>query len=85
MIGICKNFFKNMQTNYELNPKRELARQIRMKEFNVDMENEMDGVSPDGKFYRVKPIHENRIFAKEGEVPEKLMRKLTTARVSGAY
>lgn len=43
MIGICKEFFKNMCTDDDFNPKRALARQIRMREFNVDAEDEICG------------------------------------------
>ena len=77
IIGIAKNFFKNLQVDYEVNPKRELARQIRMKDFNVDQEV---GISPCDRFYRIQPEKEDRIHDKEQEIPMGLMRKLTSMR-----
>lgn len=84
IIGICKTFFNNMRTDIVLNPKRELARQMRMRDFNVDPYNEVDGCSPDEKFLRIKPEVDERIYAKEGGseagAPAALMRKMTTLR-----
>jgi len=54
-----------------------------MKEFNIDQYDEITGVSPDGKFYRVKPETDERIYAKDPEQtwePAKLLRRLTTCR-----
>ena len=50
IISIAKNFFKNLQVDHEVNPNRELARQMRMKDFNVDQEV---GISPCDRFYRI--------------------------------
>ena len=36
MIGICKTFFDSLRTDIEIDMKRELARQIRMSDFNVE-------------------------------------------------
>ena len=85
IIAICKTFFNSLRTDLEINPKRELARQIRMGEFNVDQEDEIEGVSPDGKYWRLKPEIDDRIYAKEGgdesAAPMKLMRRMTTVRM----
>ena len=61
IMDICKQFFKRTQTDYQIVPRRELARQIRFKAFGVDTEDQANGVSPDGMFYKLMPTTDRRI------------------------
>ena len=50
---------------------------MRLKAFNVDVEDEVEGVSPDGRFYRVNPRYEGRILVRGEEIPAELQRYMT--------
>ena len=58
-------------------PKRELARQMRLRLFNVDTEDEIEGRSPDGKFLKIKPSKEGRILVKGQQIPEEYARMMS--------
>ena len=77
IIDIVKQFFKRTRTDFQIVPKRELARQIRLKLFNVDVEDEINGRSPDGQFYKVNPKRMGRILWKGEEIPEDFARQMS--------
>ncbi len=69
IMDICKQFFKRTQTDYQIVPRRELARQMRLKAFNVDIEGGPEAISPDGRFFKLYPKTNGRIkkYLQEGE------------------
>lgn len=64
IIDIVKQFFKRTRTDYQVIAKRELTRQMRLRVFHVDVEDEIDGVSPDGLYFKLYPQVEGRILVK---------------------
>ena len=74
MIDVVKQFFKRTRTDFQVNIKRELGRQIRFRLFNVDQEDEEDGMSPDGQYWKVGPTKTGRILWKGEQIPEDYAR-----------
>ena len=67
LIDVVKQFFKRTRTDFKIVPRRELARQMRLRRFHVDVDDETkEGRSPDGQFYAIKPRNEGRILIREG-------------------
>ena len=69
IVDIVNQFFKRTHVGFKVCPKRELTRQKRMRQLGIDMDNEVDGVSPDGKFYRISPETSGRIIVRGDDVP----------------
>ena len=70
VVDIVNHFFKRTAVNFNVIPKRELRRQMRMRMLGIDTENEIDGKSPDGLYYRIEPKVTGRIILRGDEVPE---------------
>ena len=77
VVDICKQFFKRTQTDFKVNPRRELARQMRLRVLGVDDENEVDGTSPDGKYHALFPETSGRIIVRGNDVPDQYKHLMT--------
>ena len=67
IIDVVKQFFKRTRTDFKIVLRRELARQMRLRRFHVDVNDETeDSRSPDGQFYTVKPRIEGRVMIRGG-------------------
>ena len=60
LIDVVKQFFKRTSKDYEVNPRRELARQKRLRLCNTDSE-EPENVSSDGQWIMIRPAVDGRI------------------------
>lgn len=77
IIDIVKQSFKRTCTDYKIVPKRELARQMRLRLLGVDVDDEVEGRSPDGKFYKIFPKKTGRILWKGEVIPEEYARMMS--------
>lgn len=69
IIDVVKQFFKRTRTDFKIVLRRELARQMRLRRFHVDADEEGEGNrSPDGLFYTVNPRKEDRIVIRGAAV-----------------
>ena len=82
VVDIVNQFFKRTATDFKVIPKRELARQMRLRMFNVDEENEIDGISPDKKFLALFPETNGRIIVRGNEVPDQFKHLMTVVEGS---
>ena len=82
VVDIVNQFFKRTATDFKVIPKRELARQMRLRLFNVDEENEIDGISPDNKFLTLFPETSDRIILRGKQVSEHIKHLMTVVEGS---
>lgn len=63
IMDVIRQFFKRTKTDFKIVVRRELARQMRLRRFHVDVDDESEeSRSPDGQFYAVKPRKEGRVL-----------------------
>ena len=61
IVDTIGQFFKRTAVDWQVNPKREERRQMRMRMLGINTENGAEGMDPEGKYYKVNPTIKGRI------------------------